>query len=230
MTPMTLQRRDFLRTATTGLAFGFAGCGEALGQSSTGELTSGSGTLHLEGHLKAGVLKLEAQDFVDRADRAAIMRGNLESSQGSTELYSAMFSYDKDATVFALFHDNDHSTSIVLADSDDSKLGHVIVWNDRDTPKTFSIDKAIIMAANEPKDIVDATGNSPDFVGKRNKPLFTWRELESVFGSDPALLAFMRGRKTNHHPSEDHKLLEWKCRLSSIVPGSPLSIIWAVGG
>jgi hypothetical protein len=222
MTPMTLQRRDFLRTATTGLAFGFAGCGEALAQSSTGELTSGSGTLHLEGRLKAGVLKLEAQDLVDRADRAAIVRGSL----GSTELYSAMFSYQKDSTVFALFHDNDHSTSMVLADSDDPKIGRVVVWNDGETPQISSIDKSRIMDANDLKDIV----NAPDLVGKRKPPAFTWRELESVFGSDPALLAFMRGRKTDHHPREEDKTLEWICRLSSLVPGSILPPIWAVRG
>lgn len=217
---MILQRRDFLRTATAGLAFGFAGCREALGQSSTGELTSSSGTLHLEGHLKAGVLKLEAQDLVDRADRAVIVRGSL----GSTELYSAMFSYDKDSTVFALFRDNDHSTSILLADSDDPKIGRVVAWNDGDAPQISSIDKSKIMDADDLKAIV----NAPNLVGKRKPPAFTWRELESVFGSDPALLAFMRGRKTNHHPREEDKLLEWTCKFSSIVPGSLLPPMWAV--
>jgi hypothetical protein len=224
MTPMTLQRRDFLRTATTGLAFGFVGCGEALGQSSAGELTSSSGTIHLEGHLKAGLLKLEAQDFVDRADRAVIIRGRLESSLGSTELYSAMFSYDKDSTVFALFRDNNHSTSIVLGDSDDPKIGRIVVWNDGDTPQISNIDKAKVMDADDMKSIA----NAPDVVGKRKPPAFTWRELESVFGSDPALLAFMLGRKTNHHPGGEDKLLEWICRLSSLVQGSLLSIFWAV--
>jgi len=217
---MKLERRDFLRTATSGLAFGFAACGEALGQSSTGELRAGSGTVHLEGHLKAGVLKLEAQDLVDRADRAVIIRGSL----GSTELYSAMFSYQKDSTVFALFHDNDHSTNIVLANSDDLKIGRVVVWNDGDTPQISSIDKSKIMDADDLKAIL----NAPDVVGKRKPPAFTWRELESVFGSDPALVAFMRGRKTNHHPREEDQLLEWICRLLSIVPGSLLPPFWAV--
>jgi hypothetical protein len=219
---MMLQRRDFLRTASTGLAFGFAGCGEALGQSSTGELTSSSGTLRLEGHLKAGVLKLEAQELVDRADRAAIIRGSL----GSTELYSAMFSYQKESTIFALFHDNDHSTSMILNNSDDPKIGRVVAWNDGDTPQISSVDKFKIMDAADLKDI----GNAPDLVGKRKPPAFTWRELESVFGSDPALLTFMRGRKTDHHPSEEDKTLEWFCRLLCLVPGSLLSLIWAVRG
>lgn len=217
---MTLHRRDFLRTATTGLAFGFAVRGEALGRNSTGELTSSSGTLHLEGRLKAGVLKLEAQDLVDRADRAAIIRGSL----GSTELYSAMFSYQKDSTVFALFHDNGHSTSIVLANSDDPKIGRVVVWNDGDAPQISNIEKSKIMDADDLK----AIANFPDVVGRRKPPAFTWRELESVFGSDPALLAFMRGRKTNHHPGEEDKLLEWICRLLSLVPGSILPPFWAV--
>lgn len=223
---MTLQRRDFLRTATTGLAFGFgfAGSGEALAQSSAGELRAGSGTLYLEGHLKAGLLKLEAQDLVDRADRAVIIRGSL----GSTELYSAMFNYEKDSTIFALFNDSGHSTTMVLSNLDDPKIGHLVVWNDTDTPRVFSVDKATIMAANDPKDIVDTTGNIPDFVGKRKPPPFTWRELEKVFGSDPALLAFMRGERSTHHPREDKKLLDWICKCLSLVPGSLLSLTWEV--
>jgi len=219
---MKFERRDFLRTATSGLAFGLASCGQALAQNSTGELRGGSGSLSLEGRLKAGILRMELQDFIDRADRAAVVRGTL----GTTRLYSAMFNYEKDSTIFALFHDNDHSTTIILSNLDDPQIGRLVIWNDRDTPQISSIDKAKIMAADEPKDIVDVTGNIPDFVGKRKPPAFTWRELESVFGSDPALLAFMRGEKSTHHPREDKKLLDWMCRLLSMVPGSLLSPIW----
>ncbi|HXN18861.1 MAG TPA: hypothetical protein VN875_11050 [Candidatus Binatus sp.] len=217
---MKLERRDFIRSATTGLAFGFAGCGEARGQSSAGELRAGSGTLYLEGRLKAGPLKLEAQDFVDRSDRAAIVRGTL----ASTELYSAMFSYQKDSTVFALFNDNGHSTSMILANSDDPKIGRIVTWNDGDTPQISSIDKSTIMESDDLKNIV----NAPDLLGKRKPPSFTWHELESAFGSDPALQAFMRGRKTTHHPREEDKLLEWACRILCLVPGSLLPPIWAV--
>jgi hypothetical protein len=223
---MKLERRDFLKAATTGLAFGCANCGVALGQVSrgavTGELQTGSGTLHLEGRLKSGVLTLEAQDFLDRADRSVIVRGRLES----TDLYSAMFSYKKDLTVFALFHDNDHSTTVVLSNSDESKIGRLVVWNDNETPKILSIDKNKIMGTDDLKDIADLNGKFPDLVGKRKPSSFTWRELESVFGSDPALLAFMRGRKSTHYPREDDKLLEWTCRLLSMVPGSTLALGW----
>jgi hypothetical protein len=198
----------------------------ALGQASrgavTGELQTGSGTLHLEGRLKSGVLTLEAQDFLDRADRSVIVRGRLES----TDLYSAMFSYKKDLTVFALFHDNDHSTTVVLSNSDESKIGRLVVWNDNETPKILSIDKNKIMGTDDLKDIADLNGKFPDLVGKRKPSSFTWRELESVFGSDPALLAFMRGRKSTHYPREDDKLLEWTCRLLSMVPGSTLALVW----
>ena len=69
---MKFERRDFLRTATSGLAFGLASCGQALAQASgaaTGEFRSSSGTLFLEGRLKAGVLKMEIQDLLDRSDQ-----------------------------------------------------------------------------------------------------------------------------------------------------------------
>ena len=224
---MKFERRDFLRTATSGLALGLASCGQALGQSSgaaAGELRSSSGTLFLEGRLKAGMLKMEVQDLLDRSDRAVIIRGKLNS----TELYSAMFSYQKDLTVFALFHDNDHSTTVVLSDSDEAKIGRLVVWNDGDAPQISSFEKGKIMDVDYLKDIAPVSGNVPDFVGKRKPPAFTWRELETVFGSDPSLLAFMHGKKTNHHPREEDKLTEWICRLLSLIPGSLLPPIWAV--
>src|ERR1700723_3254094 len=190
---MKFKRRDFLRTATSGLAFGLASCGQALAQNSagatTGEFRSSSGTLFLEGRLKAGLLKMEVQDLLDRSDRAVIVRGKLDS----TELYSAMFSYQKDQTVFALFHDNDHSTTVVLSDSDDAKIGRLVVWNDTQAPQIYNIDKNKLMSTENPKDIGDVNGKTPDLVGNRKPSPFTWQELESVFGSDPALLAFMRG-------------------------------------
>jgi hypothetical protein len=138
-----------------------------------------------------------------------------------------MFSYKKDLTVFALFHDNDHSTTVVLSDSDDAKIGRLVVWNDGDAPQISSFEKGKIMEVDYLKDIAPVSGNLPDFVGKRKPPAFTWRELETVFGSDPSLLAFMHGKKTNHHPREEDKVTEWICRLLSLIPGSLLPPVWA---
>jgi len=223
---MELERRGFLKAATRGLALGCASCTMALGQTSggtvTGELQTGSGTLHLEGRLKSGALTLDAQEFLDRADRSVTVRSRLNS----TNLYSAMFSHQQDLTVFALFHDNDHSTTVVLSDSDDAKIGRLIVWNDNQTPQIYNIDKNKIMGTENPKDIRDVNDKTPDLVGNRKISAFTWQELENVFGSDPALLAFMRGKKSTHHPREENKLLEWICRLLSMVPGSTLSLVW----
>jgi len=168
------------------------------------------------------VLKLDAQDFLVRADRSVIVRGRFNS----TELYSAMFSYQKDLTVFALFHNNDHSTTVVFSNTDEAKIGRLVVTNDNETPKIFSIDKNKIMGADDLKDITDLDGKVPDLLGKRKPPPFTWRELESVFGSDPALLAFMRGRKSTHRPVEEDKLLDAACRLQSMVPWSTLALFW----
>jgi hypothetical protein len=214
-------RRNFLRVVP-GLAFGLTNGVVAVAQTSTGELRTASGILHLEGRLKSGVLTIDAQDFMDRTDRSVIVRGRLDS----VELYSAMFSYRKDLTVFALFQDSGHSTTVVLSDSEDAKIGRLVVWSDSDSPQIHNIDKNKIMAIDDPKDIVDVNGKHPDLVGNRKQAAFTWQELEKVFGSDPALAEFMRGRKSHHHPSEENKLLEWACRFLSMVPGSLLSLVW----
>lgn len=219
---MGLERRGFLR-AVGALALGCGNCPMAFGQTSTGELEMGSGSVHLEGRLKSGLLTLDAQDFLDRADHSVVVRGNLDTAG----LYSAMFSYQKDLTVFALFKDdNDHSTTVVLSDSEETKTGHLVVWNDNQTPQTYNIDKTKIIEINDPKNIVDLNGKSPDLVGKRKKAAFTWQELENVFGSDPALLAFMRGKKSTHYPRGGNKLDEWVCHFLSMVPGSMLSLFW----
>lgn len=221
-----MERRGFLKTLTTGLALGSAHCGSALAQSSptanASELRGGSGMVHLVGQLKAGTLIIDAQDFLDRDTRTVTMRGKLNS----TDLYSAMFSDQNDLTVFAIFRDNNHSTSIVLSDSDDPAIGHVVVWNDNDSAQTYDFSKKVVMAAKDLKDLRDQANKTPDLLGKRNHPLFTWQELEKAFGSDPALLAFMRGAKTNHHPPEKDEMHEWTCRFCSWVPNSLQSIPW----
>lgn len=223
---MKLQRRGFLKTATTGLTLGFANRAIVFGQTSTagvsGEIETRSETLRLRGKLKSGILSLDAQEFQHRADRSVIVRSKLES----TELYSAMFSYHKDLTVFALFNDNDHSTAVALSESSERKIGHAVVWNDNNTPQIYKVNKGEIMEAESPKDVRDVNSKPLDLLGSRKPPAFTWQELESAFGSDPALLEFMRGRKSTHHPAEKEKLSEWICRLLSIVPGSLLSLFW----
>ena len=218
---MELQRRGFLRSVP-GLTVGLANYTMARGKNSTGELETASGAVHLQGRLKSGLLTLEARDFLNRADRSVIVRGKLDSR----ELYSAMFSYHKDLTVFALFEDNEHSTTVVLSESDKPTIGRLVVWNDNQTPQVFELDKDKIMRTDDPKDLVDVNGKSPNLVGDRNRAAFTWQELESVFGSNPALLELMRGRKSTHHPRDEDKLLEWICRLLSMVPGSTLSLFW----
>ena len=223
---MKLERRDFLRAASTGLALGCADRAGCLGQVSGGNVTeklqASSGTLRLEGKLKSGLLRFEAQDFIDRADRCLVIRGNLDSA----ELYSATFSHQKDLTAFALFHDGEHSTTMTLCNSEQAKIGRLVVWNDNEIPQIFRIDKNKVMDKDDLKGLVDADGKTPDLVGKRKPPSFTWLELESVFGSDAALLAFSRGRRSTHHPREEDKLQEWICRVLSMIPGSLLSLSW----
>jgi hypothetical protein len=193
---MKLQRRRFLKAVTTGLAVECANgaFGQASKRGATGEVETGCESLRLSGKLE------------------------------STELYSAMFSYRKDLTVFAIFNDNGHSTTITLSNSSDPKIGQVVVWNDDNTPQVFKVDKRKIMETEN--EIMDTNGKSLDLIGKRNQAAFTWEELESLFGSNEALLDFMRGRKSTHHPLKDEEPEEWICRLVSRVPGSLLSLFW----
>jgi hypothetical protein len=224
---MTLERRDFIKTTTTGLAFGLVKPGMAYAQTSagaaSGEFEGGTGSLRLEGRLKAGVLKLGAQDFIEGKDRALIIQARLNS----VKLYSAMFSYDYDRTVFALLRDNDHSTTLVLSDTDDPKIGRLVVWNDLEVPENFRVDKDKFMdTPNLKESILDGKGKTLDVLGKRKPPEFTLKELEAVFGSNPALLEFMRGRRSTHHPRSSEKLLVWACDVVSTLPGSFYGLAW----
>ncbi len=227
---MTLERRDFIKTTTTGLAFGLVNPGMAYAQTSagaaSGEFEGGTGSLRLEGRLKAGVLKLEGQEFIEGKDRALIIQGRLNS----LKLYCAMFSYNRDRTVFALLRDNDHSTTLVLSDTDEPKIGRLVVWNDMEVPESFRVDKDKFMDKQNLKEsILDGKEKALDVLGKRKPPEFTLQELESVFGSNPALLEFMRGKRSAHHPIRSEKLLAWSCDLLSALPGSLFGLAWYGG-
>jgi hypothetical protein len=224
---MELERRGFLKAVTSGLALGCTDCIEAIGQDTrkavSGELLTGSGTLHLEGILKSGKLALDAHDFLDHASQGVVVRGKLDPpGSKSVELYSAMFNHQNDMRVFAVFQDNDHLTTAVLSNLDDSKIGRLVVWNDNETPQIHNIDKKNVMSTEDPNRIKDLNDKTPDLLGKRNPAVFTWQELEKTFGSDQALLAFMRGKKAKH----GDELSEWICHLLSMVPGSLLSLAW----
>src|SRR6266436_4245700 len=219
---MTFERRDFIKTTATGLAFGLVKPGMAYAQSS-GEFEGGTGSLRLEGRLKAGVLKLEAQDFVEGKDRALIIQATLDS----VKLYCALFSNYSDRTVFALLRDHDHSTTLVLSDTDDPKIGRLVVWNDVEVPESFRVDKDKFMDTKNLKEsILDGKEKTLDVLGKRKPPEFTLEELEAVFGSNPALLEFMRGKRSAHHPLPSNKLAASFCDILSTLPGSLFGLAW----
>ena len=224
---MSLERRDFLRIGTMGMATSMATPAFAFDEDSAskskGELEGGSSWLRLEGQLKAGHMVIEARSFEEGKDRTVIMHSKLDS----VDLYSSLFSYDYERTIFAVFRDNGHSTSIVVSDTDDPKIGRLIVWNDSGAPAVFEVNKDKFMESENLNDSIrDAKGTVVDVVGKRKPPQFTWRELEAVFGDDPALYQFMRGRKTHHNPPKAHLLIEFICRLVSTMPGSTLPLAW----
>jgi hypothetical protein len=223
---MTFDRRDFIKTTTTGLAFGLVKPGMAYVQSSagaaSGEFEGGTGSLHLEGQLKAGVLKLEARDFVNGKDQALIIQGELNS----INLYCAMFNYNEDVTIFSVLRDHDHSTTLVLSNTDKPRIGRLAVWNDATAPETFGIDKEKLIDKGIKLSILDGRGDALDLLGKRRPPDFKPQELEDIFGGNAALLEFMRGRKSTHHPAPSEKLKVWACELLSGVPGSLFTLFW----
>lgn len=221
---MPQERRDFIRIGTAAAA-GLMNAGLCWAQSSSGsgELEGGTGSLRLEGRLKAGLLKLQVRDFVDVKDRALVVRGKLDSM----EFYDSMFSYDYDRAVFAILRDNGHSTTLVLSDTDDPKIGRLVVWNDVTSPEIFRVDKKKAVDEDDPREsILEGRGKLLDLIGNRKPPAFTLKELEGLFGKSSALLEFMRGRRPSHHPTEDQKPDQYICRLLGIIPGSPLGLLW----
>lgn len=225
---MIFRRRNLLKAGTAGLAVGLVNPFSALAQTSaaasSGQLEGGTGSVRLEGRLKSGVLEIEARDFVEGRDRALVARGKFNS----IDLYCAMFSYNHDRTVFALLRDSDHSTTLVLSDSENPKIGHLVAWNDAEAPGTFRVDKQKVFdAASLKESILDGKGSSLDLVGKRKAPVFSLQELETVFGDNPALREFMRGERSTHHPRAELKPIEWICHFLSTVPGSLIGPFWA---
>jgi hypothetical protein len=223
---MTFERRDFLKLGTMGMATAVATPTFAFDEESAakgkGELQGSCSAVRLEGQLKAGHIVIEARSFDEGKDRTVIAHSKLDS----VDLYSAMFSYDHDKTIFAVFRDNDHSTSIVVSNTDDPKIGQLTVWNDSSAPGVFEINKEkFLNSANPNEPVRDVKGTVVDVVGKRKPPAFTWQELEAVFGDDRALLQFMRGNKSRHHPAKG-ELLAFACHIGSYVAGSTLALFW----
>jgi hypothetical protein len=220
---MTFERRDFLKFGTVGMAaatvtpaFAFNDDSAAKGK---GSLRGDCSWIRLEGQLKAGHMIIEARSFDEGKDRAVIMHSKLDS----VDLYSGMFSHDLESSIFAVFRDNDHSTSLVVSNTDDPKIGRLLVWNDSDAPGVFEVNKDKFMDSENLKDSIrDSKGATVNLVGKRKPPAFTWRELEAVFGDDLALNEFMRGRKSHHAGG----VQEFACRFVSIVPGSSVGLLW----
>lgn len=220
---MTFERRDFLKIGSAGLAAGLVNSGLRAAQASApavkGTLEGGTGSLRIEGHLKSGLLQIEMQDFLQGLDRTVIGNGRFNSRK----FYNAVFSHNRDRTVFVILADENHSTTLVLSDSDVPEIGRVIVWHDSGAPQSFRVKKGDFVANDA---IVDEKGTRIDLVGKRKSLEFTARELEEVFGNDPALLKFRRGMPIAHNTSPDMGLSDWICRFLSAILGIIIQISW----
>jgi hypothetical protein len=220
---MLFERRDFLKIGSSGLAAGLVNSGLRAAQAAApavkGELEGGTGSLHLEGHLKSGLLQIEMQDFVQGLDRTVIGNGRFNSRK----FHNAVFSYNRDRMVFVILADENHSTTLVLSDSDVPEIGRVTIWHDSGAPQSFRVKKGEFVVNDA---VVDEKGTRIDLVGKR-KPLdFTARELEEVFGNDPALLKFRRGMPIAHNASRNMSLSDWFCVLLSTILGTIIPLSW----
>lgn len=223
---MAIERRDFIKSGFAGLSTGLLASELANAQSysgrSKGVFEGGTGSVHVEGRLKSGVLTADAQDFEKSGDRCFIINGKL----GSTDLYCSMFSYNNEESVFAVLRSNGHTTSLVLSNSNDSNVANLVVWNDVETSGSFRIDKNKFMDTQKFKEsVLDDKGESLNLVGKRNPPQFTLSELEAVFHDNEALNEFMRGRRSHHDRAPD-KLEAFLCYFISSIPGSLHILPW----
>ena len=224
---MSFERRNFLKLGTVGVAAAMATPTYAFNDDSTakgkGSLQGDCSWIRLEGQLKAGHMVMEARAFEEGKDRTVIVHSKLDS----VDLYSGMFSHDLESSIFAVFRDTDHSTSVLLSNTDNSKIARLLVWNDSAAPGVFEIDKDKFMDSEN----LNASLHNPqgttvvDVLGKRKKPEFAWRELEAVFGDDPALNQFMRGDKSRHHPAKGN-LLAFGCHIIMSLPSSTLALFW----
>src|ERR1700733_12785339 len=108
------ERRNFIKIGTMGMATALATPAFALNDDSRGKskgtLEGGSSWLNLDGQLKVGRMTLEARAFEEGKDRAVIIHSTVYSTAAKIDLYSAMYSYDSERTIFAVYRDNDHCT------------------------------------------------------------------------------------------------------------------------
>jgi hypothetical protein len=174
---------------------------------------------------------VEAREFTEGDDRCVIINGKLvDAKLSSIDLYCSFFSYKLEQSVFMILRSNGHSTSVLLSNSDDPQIAHLVVWNDVEPPGTFRVDKDKFMDTQKFKEaILDGKGESLDLVGKRNPPAFTMNELESVFHDNEARNEFMRGRRPHPTVTAGEKFYAFDCAFLSSIFGSLVKLFWIVG-
>jgi hypothetical protein len=195
-------------------------------------------TLYLVGRLKAGTLKIEVKEFVDGADRTVILHARLND----LKFHQTMFSQNYGREYFAQFTEDGHShrTTLVASETDDIKIGRLILWHDRESPESFRIDiDHFLKAHNLQESILDGKAASLNLLGGRKAPPFTPDEIERVFGSKPSLLRFMRRKRPPSHTIKhsasflgaalqgDPQTALWECELLLYVPSAELMhLMW----
>lgn len=218
---MSFERRDFITAAAAGifgtLCHARPGFAQASQRKEHGHLKGGAGSLYLEGSLSKGVLKLEAEDFTDEGDRTVIVHATFDAAK----LYQVMFTQDYGRALFAQTRDADGRTTLYVYECDDPKIMCVTVWHDRKAPESFRIDMEHFSKKRKLKEaVLGGKGKDLDLLGKRKEPPYTVAELEKVFGADPALAKFMRGKRSME--TGPPKLLEDPCGLLAAIPGFEL--------
>ncbi len=224
---MSMVRRDFVKIGAAGFAglvLPQASFGQksepASGKRGTADLETGATTITLAAELRTGSIRLHAQRFEAGKDRAMVSRGNFQPTNGEKiELYRAYFRANGGRQVLARLDDNDHSTALVLSNSEDANLYHLTVWNDAKAPQTFRVDSRELRETQRvPGELAAA------LAGQRKPPDITLEDMENAFASDPDYIAFTRGKTLPHQHA---KIVDFACFLVLLrVPGGAAYSFW----
>jgi hypothetical protein len=186
-----------------------------------GQSRDGSKTVHLEAQTRLGKATVDARDFVDGTDRTFIANAQF----GAKKMYRSLFSHDNDRTVFLRMRDDDRTTTLVLSDTDDPRIGQLTVWNDGAPPESFRIDvPRFLQTNNHQAAILDGKARRLDLVGRRRPIDITAVEMYKIFGQDPAYKTFMGGelpdiaQALGTPPPGGTRATNWKCVWTCLIP------------
>lgn len=189
--------------------------------------------LSLSGKTRLGTMAINAEGFVSGKDRIIIASAKIANRQ----LYRAFYSYNYDRIIFLQLRDDKYSTTLVLSDTEDPKIGRITVWNDKSVPENFRVDIQQFLKSNNHKEsILDGAASKLDMVGKRNPISLTEKDLKETFGKDPKLTTFLNKTRRQKNlvvmegdddDDDDDGGVNWECAWICLIPACGLTcLLW----